>query len=147
MPETGKYRNMNRDQIKASLFKEVQEIRNKLYKADPTLSLCISDTQIKRNIDKKLDYFLKCREYADWKIENEKANNAYLKFEDIRINRDFYNSDNRLNNCELSNQTKTIETGQKQIKNIKSTIFYQPDKTPLLYIEKLKKLNERMEQK
>ena len=48
-----------------------------------------------------------------------KATNAMFFFEDIRIYRDHKNMVNRLNNCELSNQTRTIETGQKQISAIK----------------------------
>lgn len=44
---------------------------------------------------------------------------SLLYFEDIRIYRDHKNMVNRLNNCELSNQTKSIETGLKQLEMIK----------------------------
>ena len=44
-----------------------------------------------------------------------KATNALFFFEDIRIYRDHKNMVNRLNNCELSNQTKAITTGLKQL--------------------------------
>lgn len=47
-----------------------------------------------------------------------KATNSLFFFEDIRIYRDHKNMVNRLNNCELSNQTKTIETGLKQLEMI-----------------------------
>ena len=40
-------------------------------------------------------------------------------FEDIRIYRDHKNMVNRLNNCEIANQEKTIETGLKQLDDIK----------------------------
>ncbi|MGB4627767.1 MAG: DNA-binding protein WhiA, partial [Erysipelotrichaceae bacterium] len=40
-------------------------------------------------------------------------------FEDIRIYRDHKNMVNRLNNCEIANQEKTIETGLKQLEDIK----------------------------
>lgn len=48
-----------------------------------------------------------------------KAYNAVLYFEDIRIYRDHKNMVNRLNNCEIANQEKTIKAGMNQIDNIK----------------------------
>lgn len=47
-----------------------------------------------------------------------KATDSLFFFEDIRIYRDHKNMVNRLNNCELSNQTKSLETGLKQLKEI-----------------------------
>lgn len=47
------------------------------------------------------------------------ATNSMFFFEDIRIYRDHKNMVNRLNNCEIANQEKTIETGLKQIEDIK----------------------------
>lgn len=47
-----------------------------------------------------------------------KAMNSLFFFEDIRIYRDHKNMVNRLNNCELSNQTRTIETGLKHLEMI-----------------------------
>lgn len=47
-----------------------------------------------------------------------KATESLFFFEDIRIYRDHKNMVNRLNNCELSNQTKTIQTGLKQLNKI-----------------------------
>lgn len=47
-----------------------------------------------------------------------KATSSMFFFEDIRIYRDHKNMVNRINNCEISNQTKSIETGIKQIKTI-----------------------------
>lgn len=46
------------------------------------------------------------------------AYNAVLNFEDVRIVRDIRNSENRLNNCEIANETKTIAAAQRQIENI-----------------------------
>ena len=46
------------------------------------------------------------------------AYNAVLNFEDVRIFRDIRNSENRLNNCEIANETKTIAAAQRQIDNI-----------------------------
>ncbi|NMA50712.1 MAG: DNA-binding protein WhiA [Mollicutes bacterium] len=47
-----------------------------------------------------------------------KATSSLFFFEDIRIYRDHKNMVNRINNCEISNQTRSIETGLKQIKSI-----------------------------
>jgi cell division protein WhiA len=47
------------------------------------------------------------------------ANNAMLKFEDIRILRDMRNSVNRLVNCETANLNKTIGASIRQVENIK----------------------------
>ena len=63
--------------------------------------------------------YLKMSENISDLLKMFKATNAMFFFEDIRIYRDHKNMVNRLNNCELSNQTKTIETGQKQIASIK----------------------------
>lgn len=43
------------------------------------------------------------------------AINSLFYFEDIRIYRDHKNMVNRLNNCEIANQEKVIQTGLKQI--------------------------------
>lgn len=47
------------------------------------------------------------------------ANNAMLKFEDIRILRDMRNSVNRLVNCETANLNKTIGASVRQVENIR----------------------------
>lgn len=47
------------------------------------------------------------------------AINSLFYFEDIRIYKDHKNMVNRLNNCELANQEKIINTGLHQIEDIK----------------------------
>ena len=47
------------------------------------------------------------------------AVNNLFYFEDIRIYRDHKNMVNRLNNCEVANQEKIIQTGIKQLEEIK----------------------------
>ena len=47
------------------------------------------------------------------------ANNAVLKFEDIRVYRDVKNNVNRKVNCETANLNKTITAALKQIEIIK----------------------------
>ena len=46
------------------------------------------------------------------------AVNSLFYFEDIRIYRDHKNMVNRLNNCEIANQEKSITTGMKQVEEI-----------------------------
>ena len=52
-------------------------------------------------------------------IKMFQATNSLFYFEDIRIYRDHKNMVNRLNNCEIANQEKTLKAGMKQLKNIK----------------------------
>ncbi len=47
-----------------------------------------------------------------------KAINCMFYFEDIRIYRDHKNMVNRLNNCDIANQEKTIKNGLKQLEDI-----------------------------
>lgn len=47
------------------------------------------------------------------------ANNALLRFEDVRIVRDMRNSVNRLVNCETANLNKTIGASIRQVENIR----------------------------
>ena len=44
---------------------------------------------------------------------------SVLNFEDIRIIRDMRNSDNRLNNCEISNETRSLTAADQQVEDIK----------------------------
>lgn len=62
--------------------------------------------------------YIKASENISDLLKMFKATSALFFFEDIRIYRDHKNMVNRLNNCELSNQTKTISTGQKQLREI-----------------------------
>ena len=43
---------------------------------------------------------------------------SVLNFEDMRIIRDIRNSDNRLNNCEIANETKALTAADKQTRDI-----------------------------
>ena len=43
---------------------------------------------------------------------------SVLSFEDMRIIRDMRNSDNRLNNCEIANETKTLTAADGQVQDI-----------------------------
>ena len=72
---------------------------------------------LKRN--SKYMVYIKNAEVISELIRLFSATNAYFYFEDIRIYRDHKNMVNRLNNCEIANQEKTINTGLKQLDEIK----------------------------
>ncbi len=79
--------------------------------------LGITAKHLKRN--SKYMLYIKNAEVIGDIIKMFKATNAYFYFEDIRIYRDHKNMVNRLNNCEIANQEKTITTGLKQLEDIK----------------------------
>lgn len=62
-------------------------------------------------------YLKRSEEISDM-LKLLKANNSLLKFEDERITKDYFNFNNRLNICEVFNEVKTIETANRQIKEI-----------------------------
>lgn len=66
----------------------------------------------------KFVVYLKMSEQISDLLKLLKATSSLFFFEDIRIYRDHKNMVNRLNNCELSNQTKSIATGMKQLNDI-----------------------------
>ncbi len=80
-------------------------------------SLDINAKHLKRN--SKYMVYIKNAEIISDIIKMFKATNSYFYFEDIRIYRDHKNMVNRLNNCEIANQEKTITNGLKQIEEIK----------------------------
>lgn len=77
----------------------------------------ITAKHIKRN--SKYMVYIKNAEVISEIIRMFKATTSYFYFEDIRIYRDHKNMVNRLNNCEIANQEKSINTGLKQLEDIK----------------------------
>ncbi|MBQ6687041.1 MAG: DNA-binding protein WhiA [Bacilli bacterium] len=67
--------------------------------------------------NKQMVYIKSSEDISDI-IKMFKATNSLFYFEDIRIYRDHKNMVNRLNNCEIANQEKTLNTGMKQIDDI-----------------------------
>lgn len=63
--------------------------------------------------------YIKMGESISDLIKMFKAINTLFEFEDTRIYRDHKNMVNRLNNCELANQEKTIKSGLTQLEDIK----------------------------
>ena len=98
------------------------------------LEFTYSDKKLAQNMEKLLSYYkmavnltvrnnkyvvyIKASENISDVIKMFRAYNSLFEFEDIRIYRDHKNMVNRLNNCEIANQEKTIKTGMKQIENI-----------------------------
>jgi len=62
--------------------------------------------------------YIKMSESISDLIKMFKAINSLFEFEDTRIYRDHKNMVNRLNNCEIANQEKTIKTGLTQLDDI-----------------------------
>ena len=46
------------------------------------------------------------------------ANGSVMKFEDVRIYRDISNNVNRMNNCDIANQRKTLSAANQQLEDI-----------------------------
>lgn len=63
--------------------------------------------------------YMKMSENISDLIKMFQAINSLFEFEDTRIYRDHKNMVNRLNNCEIANQEKTIKTGMSQLEDIK----------------------------
>ena len=62
--------------------------------------------------------YIKMSESISDLIKMFRAINSLFEFEDTRIYRDHKNMVNRLNNCELANQEKTIKSGLSQLEDI-----------------------------
>ena len=63
-------------------------------------------------------YLKKAQEIADF-LAGIGATNSYLDFENIRMTRDFYNIDNRINNCDIANSVRTNMAAISQLEDIK----------------------------
>lgn len=77
-------------------------------------------------------YLKKSEEIADFLIYIG-ATSSCLKFEDVRINRDYKNSLNRLSNLDSANFSKTMEAAQRQVKEIRYILGKDDGKTPINY--------------
>ena len=84
--------------------------------------LNLSPKLIKRR-SQHVVYIKKAQEIGDF-LANIGAINSYLSFEDVRMTRDFYNSDNRVNNCDIANAVRTNVAALQQIEDIKTIDRY-----------------------
>ena len=75
------------------------------------------DTKVLERNGRFMVYLKNSEEISDM-IRMFQASNSLFYFEDIRIYRDHKNMVNRLNNCEIANQEKSLQAGMKQIKDI-----------------------------
>lgn len=90
--------------------------REAIYITNLLKDLGYNAKHLKRN--SKYMVYIKNAEVISEIIRLFNATNSYFYFEDIRIYRDHKNMVNRLNNCEIANQEKTINTGLKQLNEI-----------------------------
>lgn len=79
--------------------------------------------------------YIKMSESISDLIKMFKAINSLFEFEDTRIYRDHKNMVNRLNNCEIANQEKTIKTGLSQLDDIK---YFENNELLTLVDDKMK---------
>lgn len=75
------------------------------------------DTKVLTRNSKYMVYLKSAEEISDM-IRMFGTPNSLFYFEDVRIYRDHKNMVNRLNNCEIANQEKTLQAGLKQVKDI-----------------------------
>lgn len=75
------------------------------------------DSKILKRSNRYMVYIKSAEEISDF-IKLFEAINSLFYFEDIRIYRDHKNMVNRLNNCEIANQEKSLTTGMKQVESI-----------------------------
>lgn len=75
------------------------------------------DSKILKRSNRYMVYIKSAEEISDV-IKLLGAINNLFYFEDIRIYRDHKNMVNRLNNCEIANQEKSLTTGIKQVEDI-----------------------------
>lgn len=80
----------------------------------------IEAKMVKRR-NKYVVYVKKAEEIADF-LRCIEAPQALMAFEDIRITRDAINSITRGNNCDIANEVKVIEAGQRQIDDIETIL-------------------------
>ena len=75
------------------------------------------DSKIIKRSNRYMVYIKSAEEISDI-IKLLGAINSLFYFEDIRIYRDHKNMVNRLNNCEIANQEKSLTTGMRQVEYI-----------------------------
>jgi len=86
-----------------------------------TLQLILNDLDLNARVLKRkkgyICYIKEAEKIGDF-LRAVGAVGSVLSFEDMRIIRDMRNSDNRLNNCEIANETKTLTAADQQIEDI-----------------------------
>lgn len=75
------------------------------------------NSKVTKRKEKYMVYLKSSEEISDM-IRMFESPESLFYFEDIRIYRDHKNMVNRLNNCDIANEEKTITTGKKQLEEI-----------------------------
>ena len=76
------------------------------------------NTKVIKRVKKYMVYLKSAEDISDV-LKIFDANKNFFYFEDVRTKKDHINMVNRINNCEQANQDKTIQTGMKQLEDIK----------------------------
>ena len=76
------------------------------------------EPKVTKRREKYIVYFKKSDQIANFLIMIG-AVEACMEFENVRVDRDFTNNANRLANSDMANMKKTIESGRRQIEEIK----------------------------
>ncbi len=84
---------------------------------DKVLHMIKFNSKVLKRGNRYMVYLKSSEEISDM-IRFFEAPNSLFYFEDIRIYRDHKNMLNRLNNCDLANQEKSLKTGQVQLDQI-----------------------------
>ena len=87
-------------------------------------------------------YIKKSEEISDF-LRVINATNCVMDFEEERISKDYWNCNNRLNICELSNEVKTLQSANKQLEFIDK--IYRSSKEYMLDDKDKKIINIRRE--
>ena len=108
-PESSNY-HLEMSSLDENLMVEVSRLllRQKSIKLEPKLTKRREHTVL---------YIKKSDQIADFMILIG-ATDATLEFENVRVNRDYSNSDNRWQNCELANMRKTLDAAERQTADI-----------------------------
>lgn len=90
-----------------------------------TAKFSLTPKIIKRR-NKFVVYLKKSEEISDFlRIINSQV--GVLEFEEERISKDYWNSNNRLNICEISNEVKTLNSAKEQIEAIEKIYSYKKE--------------------
>lgn len=98
-------------------FKD-EEYANEILKLTRKIKSCVFNFKIINRRNSFVLYLKKSDLISDFLAFIE-ASKSCLMFENVRVNRDFSNSTNRLMNCDTYNYKKSVESSQKQIEDIK----------------------------
>ena len=90
------------------------------------MSKFLLNAKVIKRRNKYVVYLKKSEEISDFlRIINSQI--GVLEFEEERISKDYWNSNNRLNICEISNEVKTLNSAREQTEAIEKIYKYKKD--------------------